>query len=83
MTHKIRKLRTVDFFDPEDLKWANDLLATENEKKFASLVKRMRAAQDAFNQAVTNDVIEEIDLCHIRMLDLERKVDEWIKNMEQ
>ena len=50
--------------------------------EFASLVKRMRKAQDAFNISVSADNIEDIDFWHIRMLELEREVDEHLKKME-
>ena len=50
--------------------------------KFVSLVKRMRKAQDAFNISVSADNIEDIDFWHIRMLELEREVDEYLKKME-
>lgn len=50
---------------------------------FISLVKRMRKAQDAFNISVSADNIEDIDFWHIRMLDLEREVDEYLKKMEE
>jgi hypothetical protein len=50
--------------------------------KFVSLVKRMREAQDAFNISVSADNIEDIDFWHIRMLELEREVDEYLKKME-
>jgi hypothetical protein len=51
-------------------------------EEFKALVKRMREAQDAFNISVTADNIEDIDFWHIRMLDLEREVDEYLKKME-
>ena len=44
-----------------------------------SLVRRMREAQDAFNISVSEDNIEDIDFWHIRMLELEREVDEYLK----
>jgi hypothetical protein len=49
---------------------------------FFSLVKRMREAQDAFNISVSADNIEDIDFWHIRMLELEREVDEYLKKMD-
>lgn len=52
-------------------------------KEFVSLVKRMRKAQDAFNISVSADNIEDIDFWHIRMLELEREVDEYLKKMEE
>lgn len=48
-----------------------------------ALVKRMRKAQDAFNISVSADNIEDIDFWHIRMLELEREVDEYLKKMEK
>lgn len=50
---------------------------------FISLVKRMRKAQDAFNISISTDNIEDIDFWHIRMLELEREVDECLKKMEE
>lgn len=64
---------------PEDIKERVNL-----EVEFSnlvSLVKKMRKAQDAFNISVTADNIEDIDFWHIRMLDLEREVDEYLKKM--
>ena len=52
-------------------------------REFVSLVKRMREAQDAFNISVSADNIEDIDFWHIRMLELEREVDEYLKKMEE
>lgn len=51
-------------------------------EEFKELVRRMRKAQDAFNISVSADNIEDIDFWHIRMLDLEREVDEYLKKME-
>ena len=51
-------------------------------EEFKELVKRMRKAQDAFNISVSADNIEDIDFWHIRMLELEREVDEYLKEME-
>ena len=50
---------------------------------FISLVKRMREAQEAFQNAISSEDIDQIDLCQIRMLDLEREVDEYLKKMEE
>ena len=49
---------------------------------FVSLVKRMRKAQDAFNISISVDNIEDIDFWHIRMLELEREVDEYLEKVE-
>ena len=51
-------------------------------EEFKELVRRMRKAQDTFNISVSADNIEDIDFWHIRMLDLEREVDEYLKKME-
>ena len=51
-------------------------------EEFKELVRRMRKAQDAFNISVSADNIEDIDFWHIRMLELEREVDEYLKKME-
>ena len=51
-------------------------------KEFVSLVKRMREAQDAFNISISVDNIEDIDFWHIRMLELEREVDEYLEKVE-
>lgn len=50
--------------------------------EFASIVKRMREAQEAFQNAISSEDIDQIDMCQIRMLDLEREVDEYLKKME-
>lgn len=57
------------------------MLTEKDYKDFISLVKRMREAQDAFNISVSEDNIEDIDFWHIRMLELEREVDEYLKNI--
>ncbi len=54
----------------------------KESREFISLVKRMRKAQDAFNISVSADNIEDIDFWHIRMLELEREVDEYLKKIE-
>jgi hypothetical protein len=51
-------------------------------REFVSLVKRMREAQEAFQNAISSEDIDQIDMCQIRMLDLEREVDEYLKKME-
>ena len=50
--------------------------------EFISLVKRMRDAQETFQNAISSEDIDQIDMCQLRMLDLERKVDEYLKKME-
>jgi hypothetical protein len=55
---------------------------TKKYNEFIALVKRMRDAQDFFNISVSVDNIEDIDFWHIRMLELEREVDEYLKKME-
>lgn len=50
--------------------------------EFISLVKRMREAQEAFQNAISSEDIDQIDMCQIRMLDLEREVDEYLKKIE-
>ena len=47
-----------------------------------SLVKRMRDAQETFQNAISSEDIDQIDMCQFRMLDLEREVDEYLKKME-
>jgi hypothetical protein len=54
----------------------------KESRDFIALVKRMREAQDFFNISVSVDNIEDIDFWHIRMLELEREVDEYLKEME-
>lgn len=49
--------------------------------EFASLVKRMREAQEALEKALRTDDIEEINICDIRVLELESEVDEYLKQM--
>jgi aryl-alcohol dehydrogenase-like predicted oxidoreductase len=48
-----------------------------------TLVKRMRAAQEAFQNAISSEDIDQMDLWQIRRLDLERTVDEYLKKMEE
>ena len=55
----------------------------KESRDFFALVKRMREAQDFFNISVSVDNIEDIDFWHIRMLELEREVDEYLKKMEE
>ena len=50
--------------------------------EFVSLVKRMRDAQETFQNAISSEDIDQIDMCQLRMLDLEREVDEYLKKME-
>ena len=50
---------------------------------FLSLVKRMREAQEAFQNAISSEDIDQMDMCQIRMLDLEREVDEYLKKLEK
>ena len=65
---------------PEEIK---EMVSLEVEfSNFVSLVKRMREAQDVFNISVSEDNIEDIDFWHIRMLELEREVDEYLKKIE-
>ena len=47
-----------------------------------TLVKRMREAQESFQGAISSEDIDQIDMCQVRMLDLEREVDEYLKKME-
>ena len=61
----------------------HEIFNDKESQEFVSLVKRMRKAQDAFNISVSADNIEDIDFWHIRMLDLEREVDEYLKKMEE
>ena len=51
-------------------------------EEFKKLVKRMRDAQETFQNAISSEDIDQIDMCQIRMLDLEREVDEYLKNVE-
>lgn len=73
--------------DSSCTKTRNDLTMTtltkKDYKKFVSLVKRMREAQEAFQNAISSEDIDQIDMCQIRMLDLEREVDEYLKKMEE
>lgn len=50
--------------------------------EFVSLVKRMRDAQETFQNAISSEDIYQIDMCQFRMLDLEREVDEYLKKIE-
>ena len=49
--------------------------------EFISLVKKMRTAQEAFQNAISSEDIDQMDMCQIRMLDLEREVDEYLKKI--
>ena len=49
--------------------------------EFVSLVKRMREAQEALEKALRIEDIEEINICDIRVLELESEVDEYLKQM--
>lgn len=51
-------------------------------EEFKELVKKMREAQEAFQNAISSEDIDQMDMCQIRMLDLEREVDEYLKKME-
>lgn len=51
-------------------------------EEFKALVKRMREAQETFQNAISSEDIDQIDMCQLRMLDLEREVDEYLKKME-
>ena len=55
----------------------------KESREFVSLVKKMRQAQEGFCNATLADNIDEIDFWHIRMLELEREVDEYLKKMEE
>lgn len=52
-------------------------------EEFKQLVKRMREAQEAFQNAISSEDIDQMDMCQIRMLDLEREVDEYLKTMQK
>lgn len=51
-------------------------------EEFKELVRKMREAQEAFQNAISSEDIDQMDMCQIRMLDLEREVDEYLKKME-
>lgn len=51
-------------------------------EEFKELVKRMRDAQETFQNAISSEDIDQIDMCQFRMLDLEREVDEYLKKIE-
>jgi hypothetical protein len=59
-----------------------DRIKVKEVTDFVSLVKKMREAQEAFQNAIGSEDIDQIDMCQIRMLDLEREVDEYLKKME-
>lgn len=59
-----------------------DRIKVKEVTDFISLVNRMREAQEAFQNAISSEDIDQIDMCQIRMLDLEREVDEYLKEME-
>lgn len=49
---------------------------------FLSLVKRMREAQEAFQNAIASEDINAMDFYSVVVLDAEREVDEYLKKME-
>lgn len=51
-------------------------------EEFKALVKRMRVAQKAFQNAISSKDINEMDYYSIVVLDAEREVDEYLKKME-
>ena len=51
-------------------------------EEFKELVKRMRVAQKAFQNAISSKDINEMDYYSIVVLDAEREVDEYLKKME-
>lgn len=55
----------------------------KDHKEFISLVRRMRQAQEAYIDSLNKEDINEIDLCQIEVLWLEREVDEYLKKMEK
>lgn len=52
-------------------------------EEFKALVKRMRVAQEAFQNAISSEDINEMDYYSIVVLDAEREVDEYLKKMEK
>lgn len=58
------------------------MLTEKDYNEFVSLVKRMREAQEAFQKAISSEDIDQIDMCQIRMLDLEREVDEYLNRFK-
>ena len=50
--------------------------------EFASLVKRMRDAQNRVDMLAGGEDIEFVDMLCIEQRDAEREVDEWLKKME-
>ena len=51
-------------------------------QEFVSLVKRMREAQKAFQNAISSEDINEMDYYSIVVLDAEREVDEYLQKRE-
>ena len=49
---------------------------------FLSLVKRMREAQEAFQNAIASEDINAMDFYSVVVLDAEREVDEYLKKMK-
>ena len=83
LANRLAEAILFDWDKEEVIKLAKEVAVACHEKiEFISLVKRMRKAQDAFNISVSADNIEDIDFWHIRMLELEREVDEYLKKME-
>ena len=58
-------------------------MTDKDYKEFASLVKRMRDAQWAFDMITGEEDIEYIDKLQIVKREAEREVDEYLKEMEE
>ena len=52
-------------------------------EEFKALVKRLRVAQKAFQNAISSEDINEMDYYSIVVLDAEREVDEYLKKIEK
>ena len=49
---------------------------------FVSLVKKMREAQEAFQNAIASEDINAMDFYSVVVLDAEREVDEYLKKLK-
>ena len=54
----------------------------DNELDFASLVKRMREAQNRVDMLAGGEDIDFVDMLFIEQREAEREVDEYLKKME-
>lgn len=52
-------------------------------EEFKELVRKMREAQEVFQNAISSEDINAMDFYSVVVLDAEREVDEYLKKMEE